>query len=611
MQRINYQGIEIHQEDPEYITEFSKTLVDGFYKRDDETVSQALSRPAVAFCQGDYEFAQRIYDYASKGWFMYAGRVLSNSQRGSWVKKENPTDWRTHDFVAEEKFYGQPINCFAFNVPDTAKGQVSVIQELAELCMMGGGTAAHMDIRGIGGKAVGPIPYMKMMDSAIAYFQQGKSKRAALCAYLDVDHPDIIEHIRFRTPGGDTKRRSDNRKQFHVAVNLTDVFIDAVLQNKDYDLKCPHSGRVFETLPARKVWEEIMETRALTGEPFLLKIDAVNRNLPQSQKDLGLEIRGSNLCTEITLPTNAERSFVCCLSSLNLEKFDEWKDSNIVEDLVRFLDNVLQSFIDLAPDTISRAKYSASRERAIGIGAMGFHGYLQSKSIPFEGGGFNSSVQHTNILFKHITERGVAGSRQLAIERGEPEDMKGTGLRNSRLFALAPNANNSDLLNTSPTIEPYFRNIFLKSTKAGNFVVKNMHLAKVLQKYGKDNDAEWKSIKDNEGRVDHLEYLTDHEKLVFKVAMEMDQHWIVELAEHRGAIMGEHGQAQSLNVYIPFGSTKKYANSIHLKFLKSPNVYTMYYYRSEREGNSDNAKVIERKALVDWSDTGECLSCEG
>jgi ribonucleoside-diphosphate reductase alpha chain len=296
MTKVEYQGILINKEDPEYITEFSKTLLDGFYKREDETISQALSRPAVAFCYGDYALAQRIYDYAYKGWFMYAGRVLSNSQQGHWVKKENPTDWRTHEFVAEEKIHGQPINCFAFNVPDTAKGQVSVIQELAELCMLGGGTAAHMDIRGIGGKAVGPIPYMKMMDSAIAYFQQGKSKRAALAAYLDVDHPDIIEHIRFRKPGGDSKRRSDNRKQFHCAVNITDNFIDAVLQDKEYELKCPHSGRVFEKLCARKVWEEILETRALTGEPYLLKIDAANRNLPQAQKDLGLKIRGSNLC---------------------------------------------------------------------------------------------------------------------------------------------------------------------------------------------------------------------------------------------------------------------------------------------------------------------------
>jgi ribonucleoside-diphosphate reductase alpha chain len=611
--KVKYQGIEIHEEDPSYITEYSRTLVDGFYKREDETISQALARPAIAFCYGDYELAQRIYDYAYNGWFMYAGRVLSNSLKGKWWKKEpeDVTDWRTSYFVPEEKFYGQPINCFAFNVPDTAVGQVSVIQELADLCMLGGGTAAHMSIRGIGGKAVGPIPYMKMMDSAIAYFQQGKSKRAALAAYLDVDHPDIIEHIRFRKPGGDSKRRSDNRKQFHCAVNLTDEFIDAVLNDKEYDLKCPHTKRVYETLKARKVWEEILETRALTGEPFLMKKDAANRNLPEAQKKLGLSIKGSNLCTEILLPTDEDRTFVCCLSSLNLEKFDEWKDTTIVQDLVRFLDNVLQSFIDHAPDSIKRAKYSAEKERAIGLGAMGFHGYLQSKGIPFESGGFNSATQHNNILFKHIVAKGVEGSRQLAIERGEPDDMKGTGLRNSRLFALAPNANNADLLDTSPSIEPYFRNIFVKSTKAGNPTVKNRHLERVLEKYGKNTEEVWKSIDDNDGKVDHLDFLSDHEKQVYKVTMEMDQHWLVELAQQRGQIMGVYGQAQSLNTYFPFGSSRKYVMSVHMKFLKSPDVYTMYYLRTEREGDADHAKAIERKALVDWTDTEECLGCHG
>lgn len=606
-----YQGIVINKEDPPYITEFSRTLLDGFYKREDETISQALARPAVAFCYGDYELAQRIYDYAYNGWFMFAGRVLSNSLKGRWEKKKDITDWREHTFVPEEKPHGQPINCFAFNVPDTAIGQVSVIQELASLCMMGGGTAAHMSIRGIGGKAVGPIPYMKMMDSAIAYFQQGKSKRAALAAYLDVDHPDIIEHIRFRKPGGDTKRRSDNRKQFHCAVNLTDEFINAVFEDKEYELKCPHTQRVYEKLRARKVWEEILETRALTGEPYLLKIDAANRNLPDSQKALGLSIKGSNLCSEILLPTDEDRSFVCCLSSLNLEKFDEWKDTTIVQDLVRFLDNVLQSFIDNAPDTIKRAKYSAEKERAIGIGAMGFHGYLQSKGVVFESGGFNSAVQHNNILFKHIVEKGIEGSKQLAIERGEPDDMKGTGLRNSRLFALAPNANNSDLLNTSPTIEPYFRNIFLKSTKAGNFTIKNKHLEKILSERGMNTEEVWKSIQDNNGKVDHLDCLSEHEKEVFKIAMEMDMHWVVELAQQRGKIMGVYGQAQSLNLYFPFGSSREYVNSVHLKFLKSPDVYTLYYLRGEREGDADNAKNIERKALVDWADEESCVGCQG
>ncbi len=612
MSRVEYQGINIDVEDPEYITDFSRTLLEGYYKREGETISQALSRPAIAFCEGDLEFAQRIYDYVYKGWFMYAGRVLANSRKGHWVKKVSVNNWQTHNFVSEEKINGQPINCFAFNVPDTAKGQVEVIQELADLSMIGGGTAAHMSIRGIGGKAVGPIPYMKMMDSAIAYFQQGKAKRAAIAAYLNVDHPDIIEHIRFRKPGGDTKRRSDNRKQFHCAVNLTDDFIAAVDNDTEYELKCPHTGKVYEKLKARYVWEEILETRALTGEPYLLKIDEANRQLPASQQQIGLKILGSNLCSEILLPTSEDRTFVCCLSSLNIDKYDEWKDSNIVQDLVRFLDNVLQSFIESAPESLSKAVFSASKERAIGIGTLGWHSYLQSKSIPFEGGGFNSSVQHTNIIYSAIKKKAIDESLRLGALRGEPEDMIGTGMRNSRLFALAPNANNSDLLDTSPSIEPYFRNIFLKSTRAGNFVVKNKNLQKLLHLYGQDTDDVWKSVEANEGKVDHLECLNDHEKAVFKTAMEIDQHWVVELAEQRGSAMGNAMQAQSLNVFFPFGSSRKYVNSVHRKFLHSPNVLTMYYLRTEREGNANNVKEIERKALVDWNEESEdCLGCQG
>ncbi len=613
MQRIKYQGIKIHKDDPAYITEFSKTLLDGFYKRDDESISQALARPAVAYCYGDYELAQRIYDYVYAGYFMYASPVLSNATRGEWTKRADldfVEPWQDSLFSAQEKPQGQPISCFAFDVGDTTNDQVNVLAELANLSLSGGGTGAHMSIRAIGGKAPGPIPYMKVMDSAIGYFRQGKTRKGAIAAYQQVDHPDIIEHIRFRKPGGDSKRRSDNRQQFHNAVNLTDKFIDAVINDTDYDLVCPHGGDVRETLNARKVWEEILETRALTGEPYLLKIDLANRQLPQTQKDLGLKIRGSNLCSEILLPTDSERTFVCCLSSLNVEKFDQWKNTTIVEDLVRFLDNVLQSFIETAPMSLHKAKYSASRERAIGIGTLGWHGYLQSKGIPFESGGFNSAIQHTAIIYGLIAERAEASSRQLAKERGEPEDMKGTGLRNSRTTSIAPNANSADLLDTSPSIEPYFRNVFLKSTRAGNFKVKNRHLEKVLQSYGKDTDEVWDAILADEGRAGKLEFLTDAEKTVFKTAMETDMHWAIEQADVRASILGPQFQSQSLNVFFPFGSSRKYVNSVHMKFLKSANVTTMYYYRSEREGDADNAKAIERKALVDW--TGEdCVSCSG
>lgn len=613
MSKLEYKGILINEADPSYITEFSRTLLDGFYKRDDESISEALARPAVAFSYGDMELAQRIYDYVYNGWFMYASPVLSNAQKGKWIDDPEKTGahyWYRSTFIAEEKSQGQPISCFAFDVGDSLKDQKAVIVELADLSTAGGGTGAHLSIRAVSDKSPGPIPYMKVMDSAIGYFRQGKTRKGAIAAYMDVNHPDIVEHINFRKPGGDSKRRSDNRKQFHCAVNLTDDFIAAVKDDGTYDLKCPHTGEVHETKRAREVWEQILETRALTGEPYLLKVDEANRKLPESQKDLGLSIRGSNLCSEITLPTNDERTFVCCLSSLNIEKFEEWKDSNIVQDLVRFLDNILQSFIENAPEGMKKAKYSAEKERALGLGTLGYHGYLQSQGVAIESGGFNSAVSHTYKIYKLIKERGEEESRKLAVERGEPDDMKGTGYRNSRLFAIAPNANSADLLDTSPSIEPYFRNVFIKDTRAGNFTVKNRHLEKCLEAYGMNNEDVWQSINKNEGRVDHLEFMSDEDKNIYKVAMGLDQHWLIELAEIRGQAMGEKLQAQSLNTFFPFGSSRKYVNSVHTKFLNSPNVLTMYYFRTEREGDADHAKAIERKALTDWT-SDECISCSG
>ena len=307
------------------------------------------------------------------------------------------------------------------------------------------------------------------------------------------------------------------------------------------------------------------------------------------------------------MPTDSERTFVCCLSSLNIEKYEEWKDTNIVQDLIRFLDNVLQSFINNAPDTLHKAKYSAEKERALGLGTLGWHGFLQSKGVPIEGGGFGSSVQWTHVIYSTIAKRAEEESRKLATERGEPDDMKGTGLRNSRRMAIAPNANSADLLDTSPSIEPYFRNVFLKDTRAGAFKVKNRHLQKVLINLGKDTDDVWTSIDKNAGSVSHLEFLTDVEKRVFATSMEMDQHWLIELAEQRGKYVD---QAQSLNVFFPYGSSRQYINSVHLKFLSSDNVLTMYYLRTERESHADVVKDIERKALIDWS-SPECVACSG
>lgn len=610
MTKYNYNGIEIYKEEPAFVNDFSRTLLDGYYTRDGETVSEAFARASTAYCYGDYGLAQRIYEYVYKGWFMFASPVLSNAPKGTWKtddSKEGSYYWHKSVFFPEEKIIGLPISCFAFDVPDTVKGQVSTLQELATLSLIGGGTGGHNSIRGTSSKAPGPIPYMKVLDSIIGYFRQGKTRKGALAYYMDVNHPDIAEHIRFRVPGGDPKRRSDNRTQFHNAVNLTDEFISAVLSNGEIELTCPHSGKVYEKKRARELWEDILETRALTGEPYLMKIDLANRMLPATQKALGLKIKGSNLCSEVTLPTDEFRTFVCCLSSLNVEKYEEWKDTEIVEDLIRMLDNVLQFFIDNAPDSLSKAKFSAERERALGLGTFGWHSLLQSRMIPFEGGGFGSSVQLTHQLYDVIKARAVKSSRQLAKERGEAPDMVGTGLRNSRLMAIAPNANSADIVGASPSTEPWYRNVFVKDTRAGSFIIKNRHLEALLESKGMNTQEVWADINAHDGSVQHLQQLSDREKAVFKTAIEMDQHWLIELADHRGQYIC---QAQSLNVFFPPGASREYVNSVHLKFLKSEHVVTMYYYRTERESKVDNAKAIERQALQDWKGE-ECVACQG
>lgn len=350
----------------DWINPLSEALLKDGYVKENETVEEAFFRTANAYCFGDFGLRDRIFDAVKNNWFMFATPVMTNAKNGEWKKKEFVNDWKEYEFVTEDTSKGLPISCYALDVPDTVGGQVGAMQELASLSVSGGGVGLHNSIRGTSKKAPGPIPYMKVMDSTIGYFKQSGARRGAVAMYMDVDHPDIIEHIRFRVPGGDPKRRSDNTTQFHCAVNITDEFIDAVLNDKYIDLKCPAKKTVYETVKARTIWQEILETRALTGEPYLLKIDAANRNMPETQKKLGLKIKGSNLCSEILLPTDNERTFVCCLSSLNLEKYDEWKNTSIVQDLVRFLDNVLEVFVESCPDALHKARYSAMRERALG-----------------------------------------------------------------------------------------------------------------------------------------------------------------------------------------------------------------------------------------------------
>jgi ribonucleoside-diphosphate reductase alpha chain len=492
-----------------------------------------------------------------------------------------------------------PIACFAGYVPDTIQGQIDVASELSLLSVMGGGTALHSGIRAVSEKAPGPIPFFKTVDGIMGYYRQGRTRRGSTALYLDISHPDIIEFINIRKPsGGDPARKINNRAGVHNAVNITDAFADAVDNDAMWDLVCPHSGDIKQSIKARTLWEDLLETRELTGEPYLWFIDVANRAMPATQVEMGLRNRGSNLCSEIALASGPDRTFVCCLSSLNLELYDEWKD----------LDNVLQWFIDYAPEGLGKARYAAIRERALGIGAMGFHNYLMSKGIPFESGGFRSAAQVNNIIFKDIHGKGIAASIELGRERGEAPDMVGTERRNSHVFAIAPNSNSSVLCDTSPSIEPIASNAYTQKSRAGVYLVKNKWLIPVLEKYGQNSEEVWKSIVKHNGSVQHLDFLGDMERAVFKTAWEIDQHWIIE---HAGSRQPYICQAQSLNVFFLPGTDRSVINSVHLKAMRERKVKSMYYLRTGAATKADTVKTIERVVLNHETATPDCLSCQG
>jgi len=590
---IQYLGIKIDSRRDKLLSEQALKLLQDYYMRDgDNTPQRTFARASVGFSGGDLELAQRIYDYVSNGWFMFSSPILSNS------------------VVEGEKVKGLPISCFLSYVPDTVEGLVGHQAELAWLSIKGGGVGGHWDnVRAVSDKAPGPIPFMKVVDAEMTAYKQGKTRKGSYAAYLDVSHPDIIEFLGIRMPtGGDV-----NRKCFNInnAVNVSDEFMEKVKAGEIWELKCPSSGKVMDTIPARELWQRILETRFQTGEPYINFIDKANKSLPQPLKDKGLKIHGSNLCNEIHLPTSEDRTAVCCLSSLNLDKFDEWKDTNIVQDLITMLDNVLEFFITHAPDDISKARYSAERERSLGLGAMGFHSYLQRKNIPFESA---SATGINHQLFSHIKEKAMEQTKVLAKQRGEYLDGKGSGIRNSHLLAIAPNANSGIILGCSPSIEPFKSNAFTHRTRAGSHLVTNANLALVLEEYrltlGKDEawlDKQWKSIINEEGSVQHLTFLTDWEKDVFKTAFELDQHWVVQ---HGGDRQEYICQGQSLNLFFPAGTQKAYVNSVHLKAYES-GCKGLYYLRTSSTSTAEKVgNKVDRIKLQD-GDPEECLSCQG
>ena len=586
----DYVGIKIDRTKDQSLSEQAKKLLTDYYQTKDEvSPQQAYARAAVAYSYDDMDLAQRIYDYVSNGWFMFASPVLSNAP------------------MPGEKTRALPISCFLTYVPDTLEGLIDHSAELRWVSVKGGGVGGHWsDVRAVSDKAPGPMPFIHTVDADMTAYRQGKTRKGSYAAYMDISHPDIIEFLNMRIPTGDVNRKNLN---LHHAVNITDAFMRAVERDEMWDLVDPNEQDARDSMKARKLWETILEIRYRTGEPYLNFIDTANRALPQTMKDKGLKINGSNLCNEIHLPTNDDRTAVCCLSSVNLEKYDEWKDTPMIRDLIRFLDNVLQFFIDNAGDEISRARYSAKQERSLGLGAMGWHAYLHKNRIPFD----SELASSANlIMFDRIKSDAVAETEQLSKERGECPDMKGTRRRNSHLLAIAPNANSSIICGTSPSIEPSKANAYTHRTRAGSHLVKDRYLEEELVKADKNDATTWSSIITNGGSVQHLKFLSDEVKGVFKTAIEIDQNAIVTQAADRQKYLC---QGQSLNIFFPAGASKADLHKVHYNAWKE-GCKGLYYLRTETSNKAENVSTkVVREALKDYETQAmsqeECVACQG
>ena len=569
------------------------------YMREDEVSPQERFAYVSKTFSSNKAHAQRLYGYSSKHWLSYSTPILSfgRSKRGL------------------------PISCFLPYLDDSAEGLVNTLSEVNWLSMLGGGVGIGLGIRSADDKSVGIMPHLRTYDASSLAYRQGRTRRGSYAAYLDISHPDILIFLEMRKPTGDQNMRCQN---LHHGINITDDFMQIIERSMldgnvddSWELKDPHSGEVREVVSAKEMWQRILEIRMQTGEPYLHFIDTSNRMMPEFQKKLGLSIKQSNLCSEIILPTDKERTAVCCLSSLNLEYVDEWKnDPLFLRDVAEMLDNVLQYFIDNASDNISRAKFSAMRERSIGIGALGFHAYLQSKNIAFE----SAIAKSINLqTFKHIRSKLNEANLQLGSERGEAPDAAGTGLRFSHLMAIAPNASSSILMgNTSPSVEPYRANAYRQDTLSGSFLNKNKYLDKIIkEKCDGDNKLDyqeiWSSIISNDGSCQHLEFLDDWTKDVFKTSMEIDQRWVIEHAADRQQYID---QAQSINLFYRPDSNIAYLHACHFLAWKK-GLKTLYYCRSEKLAKADKvSKKIERDIIQELdmasiAQGNECLACEG
>ena len=569
------------------------------YMKDDEVSPQERFAFVSKKFGSNPEHAQRLYEYSSKHWLSYSTPILSfgRSKRG------------------------MPISCFLNYIEDTAEGLVDNLSETNWLSMFGGGVGIGFGIRAADDKSTGVMPHLKIYDASSLAYRQGRTRRGSYAAYLSIDHPDIIPFLEMRKPTGDQNMRCLN---LHHAVNIPDEFMHIIERcmldpeaDDSWELKDPHSNEVREVVSARSLWQQILELRMMTGEPYLHFITTSNNALPQWLKDLGLTVHQSNLCSEIILPTNEERTAVCCLSSLNLEYYDDWKKEPLfLKDVAEMLDNVLQYFIDNAPNVISRAKYSAMRERSIGVGALGWHAFLQKNNIPWETA---LAVGQNRKIFSYIREGLNEANKALGLERGEAPDAVGTGNRFSHLMAIAPNASSSILMgNTSPSIEPLRANAYRQDTLSGSSLNKNKWLDKIIkEKCDADSKMDyneiWSSIIANDGSVQHLEFLDDWTKDVFKTSMEIDQRWLIQHAADRQEYID---QAQSLNVFFRPDANIKYIHAVHFQAWKS-GLKTLYYCRSEKIGKADKvARRIERQVIQEidlraLAEGNDCLACEG
>lgn len=630
--------VKIDLEKDNNLTPFGIATVQDRYLDKNETSPQhAFARAAkyVSTYRGttDWDMAQRIYDYASDLWFGFSSPILSNAG----TRK------------------GLPISCFLNYVPDSRTGLSSHYDENIWLASNGGGIGGYWgDVRSDGtstshgSKSTGSIPFMRVVDSQMLAFNQGTTRRGSYACYMDISHPEIEEFLFMRkSSGGDANRKCLN---LHHGINITDEFMNAVSKNIEWKLIDPHSKKVAKSINARELWRLILETRHETGEPYLHFVDTSNRSLPETQKKLGLSIKQSNLCSEITLPTDEDRTAVCCLSSVNLAKYDEWSTSaTFIPDMVRMLDNVIEHFIQATYDFtydykgdildmkvkkgmegFTKAGYSAYRERSLGLGAMGFHTYLQKLNVPFEG---PIATGQNLKMFRQIKELASKTSMELAEERGEAPDMEGTGMRNAHLLAVAPNATSSIICGgTSPSIEPIRANVFIHKTLNGSFQVRNRQLHNLLKQkwnnseelqkeYDSDyqhfKDKIWQSISENTGSVKHLDFLTDLEKDVFKTADEIDQNWVIEHASKRQEFIC---QAQSVNLFFvaPKVQAKqeehdnflRYTNKVHYQAWKK-GLKSLYYLRSREGKSAENINIkVKRVKLEQEATEEECLSCE-